>query len=171
MAATLNAEYVRSIFDYDADCGKLIWRYREDKPKKWNSRCAGQYAGVKNPRLYSGITIDGKSYQCHQVIWLYHYGEWPSSEIDHINLCKQDNRIENLRVVNRSQNMHNITAQKDNMSGYKGVSWHKRAKKWQVHLQVNFKKLYCGLFECPELAHLVYSEHAASLCGEYVRTA
>lgn len=171
MASTLTAEYVRSILDYEAAFGNLIWRYRDDKPIKWNSRCAGKIAGEKSPKKYQGMTIDGRKYQCHQVVWLHCNGTWPSSEIDHIDRNKHNNKIENLRLVDRCLNMHNTAVSKRNTSGYRGVSWHKKASKWQVHLTVNKVPVFRGLFNCPTEAHLAYQENAAKYLGEYARTA
>lgn len=44
----------------------------------------------------------------HRGVWMWHHGEIPAGlDIDHINLDKTDNRIENLRLCTRSQNMAN----------------------------------------------------------------
>ena len=68
-------------------------------------------------------------------------------QIDHINHIKDDNRIENLRIVNRSQNCQNKPKQKNRSSIYKGISWFKRDKKWQAHIQLNGKRKNLGYFD------------------------
>ncbi|MFW3807799.1 HNH endonuclease signature motif containing protein, partial [Klebsiella pneumoniae] len=54
-----------------------------------------------------------------------HYGEWPVGDVDHINMDKTDNRISNLRLARRRDNMNNLTATKSNKSGFIGVYWAK----------------------------------------------
>jgi hypothetical protein len=55
------------------------------------------------------------------------------------------------------QNAQNKTKQaKTNTSGYKGVCWNKRSKKWQSSISVNRKTIYLGVFENPEFAHQAY---------------
>jgi len=46
--------------------------------------------------------------------------------IDHINQNKLDNRMENLRLCNHSQNAINHINQTNNTSGKIGVSWNKK---------------------------------------------
>jgi len=60
---------------------------------------------------------------------MLHHGYMPP-EVDHINGDRADNRIENIRAANRSENQCNRFALANNTSGYPGVSWHK--KTWGV---------------------------------------
>ena len=66
---------------------------------------------------------------------------------DHINRNKLDNRKENLRSANKSQNAINTGMRKTNTSGYTGVSWNKNEKKWESHITRNYKKITLGLFK------------------------
>ena len=72
----------------------------------------------------------------------------PSSEIDHINRNKLDNRKINLRKATRSINCLNKGLQSNNTSGKVGVYLIKTAssKKWRAELQVNGKKHRSGYF-------------------------
>ena len=90
-------------------------------------------------------------------------------EVDHINGNTLDNRKINLRLVTHSQNQKNMKTHKDNKSGYKGVSWHKKAKKWQVHIKLNNKKGYLGLFLTKEEGALAYNKAALKHFGEFAR--
>jgi hypothetical protein len=67
-------------------------------------------AGYKRKDGYYHIRINNKRIMMHRVIYeKYHNIELkPSQEIDHINGVKDDNRICNLRIATRSQNMQNI---------------------------------------------------------------
>src|SRR5260221_12077554 len=60
-------------------------------------------------------------------------------EIDHINGNKLDNRLENLRVVTRSQNAQNRKKRRDGKttSRFACVTWNKCNKKWRARITVN----------------------------------
>lgn len=88
----------------------------------------------------------------HRLAWLYMYGELPSTDIDHINNKKDDNRIANLRLVTRKQNMQNVLKHKHNTSGFKGVSWHRHSNKWRAYIFSDYKQIYLGVFETKEAA-------------------
>ena len=68
-------------------------------------------------------------------------------EIDHINHVKDDNRIENLRLVSHRDNSRNRKKRADNTSGFQGVSFHKQTEKWQAYCSDDDGNLiYLGLF-------------------------
>lgn len=78
-------------------------------------------------------------------------------ETDHVNGNTLDNRIENLRTCTHKQNMWNSKMQRNNTSGFKGVSFHKKTKKWQATLGVNGGLVYLGLFGKQREAALAYN--------------
>ena len=57
--------------------------------------------------------------------------------IDHINGSgtEHDNRKNNLRKCNQSENNYNQKLRKDNVSGIKGVSWNEKEKSWIARIQ------------------------------------
>ena len=67
--------------------------------------------------------------------------------IDHINRNRCDNRIENLRMIKKSENPVNCSVYSNNKSGHKGISWLERLRKWQVNIQYKNKNHYIGVFE------------------------
>jgi len=67
-------------------------------------------------------------------------------QTDHINRNTLDNRRKNLRAVTRSQNKMNTGMWKHNTSGYKGVSWIKKDKKWLSQIKINNKNISLGHF-------------------------
>jgi hypothetical protein len=92
-----------------------------------------------------------------------HYGEWPSGEIDHINGVRTDNRVENLRVATRSENMQNTKKPVTNKSGKKGVSWDKTTGKWRAEIRANGKKYNLGRFKTIEEAFKAHESAADKL--------
>jgi len=85
---------------------------------------------------------------------------------DHINGNGLDNRRNNLRICTNQQNGMNRKVNINNTSGYKGVSWHKKGKKWQVQIKAE-KFLYLGLFKSKIQAAKAYNQKALKLFGEY----
>lgn len=85
---------------------------------------------------------------------------------DHINGNGLDNRRANLRVVTTAQNMANKSKQSNGLySRYKGVTWNKQRRKWQV--QVKAKTV--GRFDSEIEAALKYNEVAKEVFGEYAK--
>ena len=122
---------------------------------------AGSIAGCKTSMGYIRIKIDRKAVFAHRLAWLYVYGYFPKQIIDHVNQIKDDNRIKNLRKSSALQNAHNISHKKTiSKSGFRGVSWHKRCKKYCARIRVNNKTISLGYFNNPESAHKAYLEAA-----------
>lgn len=86
---------------------------------------------------------------------------------DHINSNRLDNRKVNLRTATRAQNARNKSNQKNNTSGYKGVSWHARNKRWRASISLNNKPVNIGCFKTKEEAARAYNEAAIRLHGEF----
>lgn len=148
----VSVEKVRALLSYEALTGSLKWI---EKPSRGVS--VGDIAGFITSAGYRSIRIAGVGYQAHRLAWLHHYGEWPADELDHINGNKDDSRIENLRDANRKKNCENKRhPQRNNTSGFLGVSWAKNEKKWVAQISHNGKKRSLGYFSSPELAHQAY---------------
>lgn len=90
-------------------------------------------------------------------------------QTDHIDGNGLNNQRSNLRIATSSQNSWNAKIRKDNTSGYKGVCWHKLAKKWLVSISYNGKLHYLGLSEDKHQAALVYNVAANYLFGNYAK--
>jgi hypothetical protein len=144
---------LQSILNYDAKTGIFTRKVKRNFKQKIGEQC-----GTLHSSGYFHITINKRTYKAHRLAWLYVYGKWPNKMIDHINGNPNDNRICNLRECSNSQNQYNAKLRKDNTSGIKGVSWHKDAKKWAVHLNVNGKHKYIGIYETKELAESAIKE-------------
>ena len=66
--------------------------------------------------------------------------------VDHINHNGLDNRRSNLRVCKYQDNARNQIVGKRNTSGYIGISWCNKMKKWKVTIQIKRKSLHGGYF-------------------------
>ena len=89
--------------------------------------------------------------------------------VDHINHDTLDNRKENLRITNVTDNCKNRRLSKANKSGYRNVCWDKREQMWIVQLQVDGKNTCLGKFPKDELdeAGSFAKEMRAKYYGEF----
>lgn len=146
--------------DYDPETGVFRWRVdRGHMAKK------GDIAGTYTAKGYRIIMVLGKRYYAHRLAWLCANNEWPPDEVDHANGCKDDNRISNLRLAVKSQNGANKPIQRNNTSGFKGVSFHKATGKFQAGL----RRKFIGYFDTAEEAHAAYCAAAEKHFGEFAR--
>ena len=84
----------------------------------------------------------------HNLIMNYHTkSENKGMVVDHINHNTMDNRKANLRLITHSQNIMNSKLQGRSKSGRTGVSWSKRAQKWQAYITKNRKRINLGVYE------------------------
>lgn len=139
--------------NYDKTTGIFTWKKNGTRGVK-----AGDVAGYKMQDGYIMLSVGGKKMLAHRVAWLFAYGEFAQGNLDHINRKKSDNRIDNLRLATYEQNAQNREKNSKNTSGYKGVTWHKRDKKWQAAITIKGKVLHLGYYKTPEDAHIEYVE-------------
>jgi hypothetical protein len=88
-------------------------------------------------------------------------------DIDHRNFNNLDNRRDNLRPCTHEQNMHNLRKFTTNTSGFKGVSWGKRERKWRARINLSGKEIHIGTYQSAEDAAQAYDEAANRLYGEF----
>jgi hypothetical protein len=125
----------------------------------------GDIAGHISKEGYICIRINGKSYKAHRLAWFYVTGEWPGNEIDHKDRNRSNNTFANLRLASHLQNTSNRSMNKNNLSGYKGVSIHKESGKWVAQIGIHGKRTHIGLFETKEDAAIAYNTLAIKHYG------
>jgi len=127
--------------------------------------------GSPNGLGYIVVTIGRKHFLAHRLAWFYTYGTWPPEQIDHINLIRSDNRLENLRLASQRENQQNKPRYKNNTSGVKGVSWHRKNRNWRARIKVGEKYLHIGSFASKEEAAAAYAAAAERYFGQFARAA
>jgi hypothetical protein len=168
----LTAETVREILNYDPETGIFKWKWREDRAACWNTRYSGKVAGrvTSNSHGYMEIAINYRLYKTHRLAWLIVYGEWPPNDIDHKDGDKKNNRIANLRLATRQENIRNSGLRKNNRTGVSGVCWRKDCGKFRVRIKVSSKEIHLGYFDT--FTEATAARHAAEIeyFGEFRKT-
>ena len=167
---------LRSLLNYDAETGVLTWRPRtadmfvaktntaEASARTWNTRYAGKPAFTsRTSHGYLHGSLFGRFFSAHRVIWALVHGEWPASEIDHINGDRADNRLANLRAVTPAENRKNQTRSRKNTSGVIGVHWCNTWNRWIAKVMVGRKSKTIGNYATIEEAIAARAEANASL--------
>ena len=95
----------------------LIWKIDRGKTAK-----SGQKVGSLINNRYWRVKINNNHFLLHRIIWILHYGSIdPKLYIDHIDGNSSNNKIDNLRLVNRTLNQRNQKKSSKNNSGMTGV--------------------------------------------------
>lgn len=90
----------------------------------------------------------------------------PDDRVKYLNKNRKDCRKENLLASTHQKQHFAIGLQKNNSSGYKGVSYNKNAKKWSANIRHNGKQKFLGYHFTPEAAARAYNKKAKELFGE-----
>jgi hypothetical protein len=150
---------LKEILRYNQDTGLFYW----NSPGVGRKNILTRPAGSLRLNGYVGICINQKAYYAHRLAWLYVTGLFPTNQIDHINHNRSDNRFINLREASNSTNGVNQSLSSNNKSGFNGVSWDKRRRKFISYIMKEGKSYYLGAFNAPEEASEAYKEKAKEL--------
>lgn len=134
---------LQEALSYNSVTGEITWKIN---PNLGYTK-AGDIAGTVDNKGYIVISVGYKRYKAHRLAWYLYHGQWPKNQIDHIDQNKQNNAINNLRDVTQQINQSNTSVRKDSTSGYKGINWNKKRKKWQVRIQIDGKRKELGFFD------------------------
>ena len=161
--SSVTHEKILYLLEYDPRTGIFIWK----NPNAYQKSKKGCVAGRIDSGGYRQIAINKLRYGAHRLAWLYVHGRWPEGLIDHINLNKDDNRIENLRECSLSQNCCNRRKRSDNTTGFKGIF--PENGKFRSEIVSCGERINLGSFETPEEAHAAYVAASLKYHGEFGR--
>jgi hypothetical protein len=124
-----------------------VWSWR--KKNYWLLR-----KGTKTWNGYKVIRINNKNYYYHRIVYWLNNENWDIEDnsmnnyIDHIDNCKSNNELSNLRCVSHQHNLFNQNA----------LGYSLQGKKYVSRLCVNGKFIYLGSHETEEQARDAYLE-------------
>jgi hypothetical protein len=113
-----------------------------------------------------------RTLRLHRLFFYSHHGYLPEL-VDHKDRNPQNNKINNLRELDDSQNAMNSNKRKSyknksTTSIYKGVYWNKQRKKWRASLMFKGKYFHLGSFDNEDDAGQAYNDKIRELGLEEV---
>lgn len=151
--------------NYNAETGDFYWKDSECN----RHHIRGKKAGYAKNDGYVYINFKRKKILAHRAAWFIVFERPPSAQIDHINMNRGDNRLCNLREASHADNIRNRSAQANNTSGFKGVTFNKRSAKYEASIRFNKEKRSLGCFDTALEASQAYQAAAKEHHGEFAR--
>ena len=149
------------LLSYDKENGKIYQK------KKRQKVAVGSEAGTITPFGHRYAQLFGRKYPIHHLVWLFETKSFPKKFLDHKDGNPINNKFSNLREVTTKQNTENRGKQKNNKTGFKGVSFNCRLQKYVAQIQHNSKTIYLGVYKTPEEASFMYQSAAKELFSHY----
>lgn len=114
---------------------------------------SGDIVGYVDRRSgYRCLRVSGGKLYIHRITWELLRGKIPDGlEIDHINGDRSDNRIDNLRVVNRALNQRNKCRRSNTATVFPGVT-PTASGRYSVRYTVDGVTTYIGSFDSADQA-------------------
>lgn len=158
-------DLVRELLVYDTEHGVLRWKHSARGRMR-----AGATAGCPNDAGYWIIKIKGKRYKRARLTWALCKGEDApvDREIDHRDLDKANDRIDNLRISDHGQNMANRPAAKAGglPKGVRQTTVNGRTM-WVVHIEKNGRRRRAGPYGTLAKAISKADEVGRAMHGEF----
>jgi hypothetical protein len=132
-----------------------------------------KWCAVKFGLIYYAVRKTSKKESVkEQNVWMHRViNKTPSSMVtDHVDGNGLNNQKYNLRSCTTRENSRNRSSNKNNKSGFKGVSLHKETNKWRARISIGDKNISLGLFDSPKLAHYAYTSACYKYHGEFAKT-
>jgi len=108
-----------------------------------------KYQRIKQGYYCVKLRVNGKTKYCrtHQLIAMAFLNHTPNGYklvVDHIDNNPLNNSLSNLQVITHRENS---SKDRVGVSGYTGVCWNKRDKKWKAQIQINKKTVNLGNYD------------------------
>lgn len=124
----------------------------------------GSFVGWKDLKGYVVFRVRLEAYKkiqfrVHRLVYNTFVGEIPSDmEIDHIDRNKQNNSIENLRILDRRSNSNNRNTTLDNIGAYKN-----KHNSFVSFIYYNGKQYQLGSYKTENEASEIYNKAVSSI--------
>lgn len=146
---------LRDAFNYDPETGLVTRKKRSGNSKVGYVVGSCKYDKYGNLKFLT-VKYKNKSYVLNRLIWVIHYGKWPTYQVDHKDRDPSHNWITNLRDIPGKLNALNKGTYRSNTLGVKGVST--EGNRFRCSITINSKKKHIGMFDTAEEAHAAYLE-------------
>lgn len=156
---------VAVIDDCDADLAKLKW-HAFGKEDAYYARRTYRDSSLKyaqaNKKLYQSL---------HRAIMERIIGGAIPDDryVDHKDGNRMNNTRSNLRLATYAQNIQNSRKLDKNKTGFKGVCYRAKDKRYEASIMANGVWKYLGRYSTPEEAHEAYKQAAKELHGDFAR--
>jgi hypothetical protein len=159
---TITAEEARALWDYSPGTGIFRWKVCSHKKIR-----IGDVAGGIADNGYRILTYKGKKYSAARIAFLIVTRAYPPDEVDHENNNPADDRWDNLRPADRSQQLFNTRVRSDNKLGVKGVCF--VSGRYRAFICTNGNRKNLGGYSTVAEAKAVYDKAASEEHGAFAR--
>lgn len=140
----------------------------DDEDYGWISVMGKPFLSGGYAKLYIKTSIPPMRAPLHRLIMRHHGLLKDEQTVDHASMDKLDNRKDNLRICDRSQNAANrLKTNGEHHSKYKGVALHYGM--WTAYIQVNYKTKRISSFLDERDAAIAYDIYAKKSFGPFAR--
>ena len=153
----INGRYA-TVDDCDYDFLKL-WRWSYDARGETGYATRGTRCNGKSRTVYM-----------HRIVAKRMGLRITRKDVDHIDRNRSNNCRQNLRIATRGQNLSNRPLNRNNTSGFRGVTWDKVNHKWEAKIQVDRRYHKIGRFTDKREAVRKYNEAARKYFGTFAST-
>lgn len=158
----LTLSRVKELLTYDKASGLFTWIKAISRRNK-----VGAIAGSCRNGKYIIIGIDGNTYYAHRLAWLFVYGVWPQTQVEHRDQNPSNNSIRNLRLSTQSQNMANRKPWKRKHALPRGVTSNRSGTCFSAKITVNKQVIQLGSCSTADEAHELYVQASLKYHREF----
>lgn len=119
---------------------------------------------VLNPQGYNTVKMGASRPRITIHKAMQYAFNLPNGQIDHIDGCRTNNTLDNLRVTTQRENCHNLKCHRN--GNLPGAVWNRFRNYWQSYIRIpngKGKKKFLGRFNTEHEAHNAYMK----ACKEY----
>lgn len=146
--------------------------YKDGRQQYYKDRiliCTPDLKGYPKIRLENYTTGKGSTKRVHSLVWEA-FGDgteisFPNKIIDHIDRNKQNNHINNLRIISNRENASN---RKDNKE-FIGVRKNNKSDNYTCRIWFNNKEYHLGTFKTQEEAYITYNQALSHIDTDFIQ--